>query len=684
MLSVSNLLCDHRAGNESLRYSHTRRAHHSRHDLLQGDALPDEAPRPVVVWALTKACNLRCVHCYASAEPNAAPGELTHDQGRALLEDLAAFGVPAVLFSGGEPLVRPDALQLIEYARSLGLSCTLSTNGVLIDDAMADQLHRVGLKYVGISLDGGQAIHDKLRGMRGAFAGSLAAIDRCRARGIKVGLRYTVHGLNHQDLDEIIDLCLAHDVQRLCIYHLAYAGRGDKMRKVDLTAEQTRAIVDRIFHRTARLHEQGYPLEVLTVGNHADAGYLLTRLERDDPDRAQSVRRRLEGTGGNQSGSYIASIDPLGNVHYDQFSWHYTCGNVREQPFSVIWSQAMDQRLAILRNRRDHLPPRCRGCRFLDVCNGNLRTRAEAATGNWLAMDPACYLTDEEIQEEIRGGMWGDMREETRGAVPRDEAAGAPTPAATSDSSPAIRTIVSRVTNPPLELNVSDQAFLPNPTTVRFSRAVTVQPGELVFDIGTGVGPLALMAAKAGARRVIGVDPVPLHVQLAKQNVAKYGMEEIVQIYQGRFFEPFDREPSLRGLRADVIIGDVSGIADAVARALGWYSDAVPTGGYDGTQVIIDFLKQAPGYLAPGGRVYFPIAVDLADGQKILDAVHTIFSHAENALGRPYVEFPLTPEQVRMIHDAYHGEPPPFIRVQSGARPYWRGQIWIARQPRDA
>lgn len=248
----------------------------------------------------------------------------------------------------------------------------------------------------------------------------------------------------------------------------------------------------------------------------------------------------------------------------------------------------------------------------------------------------------------------------------------------------AFHTITSRVTNPPLELTVNDQAFQPNPTTVRFSRAVTVRPGELVFDIGTGVGPLALMAAKAGARQVIGVDPVPLHVQLAKRNVAKYGLEEIVQIYQGGFFEPFDREPALQGLRADVIIGDVSGIADAVARALGWYSDIVPTGGHDGTDVILDFLKQVPSYLAPGGRVYFPIAVDLSDGEKILDAVHWIFGYAENALSKPYVEFPLTPEQVRTIHDAYNGELPPFIRVQEGARPYWRGQIWVARLPRNA
>jgi radical SAM protein with 4Fe4S-binding SPASM domain len=386
MLSITNLLCDHRAGNENLRYGHTRRAMNA-----------SPVPKPVVVWAVTKACNLRCVHCYASADARPANGELSHEEGRELLRDLKSFGVPAVLFSGGEPLQRPDTLELIAHAQSLGLSCTLSTNGLLIDDKTADQLAEIGLKYVGISLDGSEARHDKLRGQKGAFAGSLAAIDRCRARGIKVGMRFTVHALNEGDLDEIFDLCLKHDVQRLCVYHLAYAGRGGKMQKVDLTSDQTRQVVDRIFARSRQEHAAGSQLEVLTVGNHTDAAYLLLHLEKTDPLRAASLRKNLEGTGGNRSGCNIASVDPLGNVHYDQFSWHYNCGNIREQPFSSIWSTATDPRLAVLRNRQSRLPLRCQRCRFLSVCNGNLRTRAEAATGDWLGADPSCYLTEAEI-----------------------------------------------------------------------------------------------------------------------------------------------------------------------------------------------------------------------------------------------------------------------------------------------
>lgn len=392
MLSVSNLLCGQRAGNEALRYGHVRRG-----GAAVGAAGGADVPRPVVVWGLTKACNLRCVHCYASATPGPAPGELSYAEGVALLDDLRDFGVPAVLFSGGEPLARPDALRLIDYAQFVGLNCTLSTNGLLIDDEVADTLAELGLRYVGISLDGAAARHDRLRGKKGAFEHSVAAIDRCRARGIKVGVRFTLSALNLSDLDAVFDVCLERGVERLCVYHLAYAGRGGNLQDVDLTARQTRAAVDRIVQRTGEAAAAGRRLEVLTVGNHADAAYLLLKLEAEAPHRRAEVEALLRGTGGNRSGCNVASIDPVGGVHYDQFSWHYACGNVRDRPFSEIWSSVADGRLKVLRDRAGHLPARCQGCRFVEVCNGNLRTRAEAATGDWLGQDPGCYLTDEEI-----------------------------------------------------------------------------------------------------------------------------------------------------------------------------------------------------------------------------------------------------------------------------------------------
>jgi radical SAM protein with 4Fe4S-binding SPASM domain len=390
MFSITNVFCDHDTGNERLRYGHKPPAR----DGSSRDR--DDAPRPVVVWAVTRACNLRCVHCYASATPDAAPNELTHAEGLDLLDQLAAFRVPAVLFSGGEPLARPDTLDLIAHARSRGLAVTLSTNGTLLDDPAAARLAELGVKYVGLSIDGCPATHNKLRGADDAFDRTLAGLRTAQRHGLKTGVRFTVHKLNVDQLDDILDLCHRERVDRLCVYHLAYAGRAN--HRLSLTADQTRTTVDHLIDRTVAAHADaarvgGHKLEVLTVGNHADAAHALLRLGRTDPDRAERVHQRLRRNGGNRSGQNICAIDPTGGVHIDQFSWHHDVGNVRHHTFREIWGECLDPRLKALRERPDNLPEACRRCRFLDVCNGNNRTRAESATGDWLGQDPACYLT---------------------------------------------------------------------------------------------------------------------------------------------------------------------------------------------------------------------------------------------------------------------------------------------------
>ena len=240
-----------------------------------------------------------------------------------------------------------------------------------------------------------------------------------------------------------------------------------------------------------------------------------------------------------------------------------------------------------------------------------------------------------------------------------------------------------RVSDPPLQLAIRTGAFRPNPTTVRFARAIRIEPGETVFDIGCGIGPLAIRAARDGAGRVVAVDPVPLHCDLARENAEKYGFADLIEVHCGRFFEPFAREPVLRGVKADVIVGDVSGIADPVARALGWYGPDVPAGGPDGPDVMIGMLEGAAAHLHPAGRLYFPIAVDLSAHEKIEAAAAAHFERIENALPKPYVTFPLAPEEVEAIRAAYDGDLPDHITLQTGSRPHWRGQILVAQGPRS-
>ena len=393
MLSLSRLLCGTVTSGDALRYD--RRSAELPSHLLHFS----EDKKPVIVWNVTRTCNLHCVHCYASAADRPFEGELSTEEALGVIDDVAAFGAPVVLFSGGEPLMRPDLFTLSRHARDRGMRAVLSTNGTLITPQIAQELNDQGFSYAGISLDGTPDVHDRFRGKKGAFADSLAGIRYCRDAGVRVGVRFTITRRNQDQLPDVLRLLEEEDIPRFCMYHLAYSGRGKKIAPDALDATETRRALDLLADQVLDWHRRGIEKEVLTVDNHADAAYLYMRVQREQPERAEEVLRLLRWNGGNSSGTAVGCIDYLGNVHPDQFSWHMTLGNVRERPFSDIWRDTSNPLLAGLRDRRELIHGRCEECRFYDICNGNLRVRAEAATGDFWGMDPACYLTDAEIRE---------------------------------------------------------------------------------------------------------------------------------------------------------------------------------------------------------------------------------------------------------------------------------------------
>jgi radical SAM protein with 4Fe4S-binding SPASM domain len=352
----------------------------------------------VVVWTTTRRCNLACLHRYAAAADRPFKGELTTDEARAFISDLGAFGAPVLLLSGGEPLVRPDLFELAAFAHAQGIRTTLSTNGTRITPEVARRIKDTGFGYVGISLDGIGARHDYFRGQDGAFDAALAGIRNCVAVGQRVGLRLTLTRHTVQDLDPIFALIEREQVDRACFYHLVPSGRGRQIANDQLAPAEARAAVERIFDRARDFHARGLRKEILTVDNHADGALLyLNVLRQDGPERAAEVLALLRRNGGNGSGARLAHVDNLGNVHPDQFWWRQHLGNVRQRPFSAIWSDAANPMLNALRDRGPLLGGRCGRCRFLDVCNGNFRARAEALTGDLWAEDPGCYLSDAEI-----------------------------------------------------------------------------------------------------------------------------------------------------------------------------------------------------------------------------------------------------------------------------------------------
>jgi 12,18-didecarboxysiroheme deacetylase len=391
MIGISKLYCGTVEPSDALRYG--RHSSQLPSHLLQFSA----DKKPVVVWNVTRRCNLRCVHCYAHAKDRAEKDELTTEQGKSLLDDLAGFGVPVVLFSGGEPLVRKDLPELASYAVGKGMRAVISTNGTLITAPMARTLKEIGLSYVGISLDGMQEINDRFRAVPGAFRSALDGIRNCQAAGIKVGLRFTINRFNVQEIPSIFNLIEEMDIPRVCFYHLVYAGRGSELVEQDLSLEDSRKTLDLIIDNTRRLHDMGKPKEVLTVDNHADGPYIYLRMLKENPERAKEVMELLQWNEGNNSGRGIGCVSWDGAVHADQFWRHYSFGNVKERSFSEIWMDTSNPLMGRLKEKKKHVTGRCAECRWLDICGGNFRVRAEAVTGDVWAPDPACYLTDEEI-----------------------------------------------------------------------------------------------------------------------------------------------------------------------------------------------------------------------------------------------------------------------------------------------
>ncbi|MGD0274697.1 MAG: 12,18-didecarboxysiroheme deacetylase [Syntrophales bacterium] len=391
MIGISKLYCGAVEPGDVFRYE--RHSGKLPPHLLQFSA----DKRPVVVWNMTRRCNLRCVHCYSSSRNIEYPDELTTAEAKVMMDDLAGFGAPVILFSGGEPLMREDLPELAGYAVEHGIRSVISTNGTLITRERAEVFKQIGLSYVGVSLDGLEATHDRFRGEPGAFKAAVNGIRICRDSGIKVGVRFTIHRGNASEISAIFDLLEEENISRCCFYHLVYSGRGTKLKEEDLLHGETRRVLDLIMDRTQDLFDRGRPKEILTVDNHADGPYVYLRLLRENPARAAEVLELLKMNEGNSSGIGIGCISWDGTVHPDQFWRNIVLGNVRDHRFSEIWTNKANELLVRLKNRKPYITGRCAACRWLNVCNANFRARAEAVTGDIWAPDPACHLTDEEI-----------------------------------------------------------------------------------------------------------------------------------------------------------------------------------------------------------------------------------------------------------------------------------------------
>lgn len=397
MVGISKLYCGGVHASDALRYG--RMSEKLPSHLLQFS----KDKKPVIVWNMTRTCNLNCIHCYSQSKNTQYNNELSLEEGKAFIDDVASFGSPVMLFSGGEPLMHPNFLDLCFYAKSKGMRAVISTNGTLITKELAKELKNVGLSYVGISLDGLESVHDRFRGKKGAFREAMEGINYAREAGIKVGLRFTVNKRNAGEIPGIFKLLEEENIPRVCFYHLVYAGRGTKLIDEDLSLEETRQTVDMMLELTREIYARDNQKEVLTVDNHADGPYIYLKLLKEGrKEDAENVMSLLKMNGGNSSGVGIGCVSWDGEVYADQFWRHYSFGNVKNKKFSEIWTDTSNTLMGMLKDKKAHVKGRCKSCKWLDICNGNFRVRSEAKEGDLWAPDPACYLTDEEIAYDAK------------------------------------------------------------------------------------------------------------------------------------------------------------------------------------------------------------------------------------------------------------------------------------------
>lgn len=403
MINLTRLWTNQEQPADQLRYGQATSSGHGHHTAAN-------LRKPIVVWNITRTCNLRCVHCYSDSAAANYPGELNWEQMQNVVHDLADYKIPSLLLSGGEPLIHPRFFDLVNLASSLGLKLTISTNGTLITPEKAAMLKAANVAYVGISLDGIGKVHDEFRRKEGAFDAAVRGFRNCHEVGQKTGLRLTLTRHTVDNIEQILDFIEQQEIQRVCFYHLVPSGRGGALQMLE--AEKARHAVDTLIKRVELWHARGIDREVLTVTQPADGAYLLTRMERENHPNFSEAKKLLgwNGGGANSSGRGIANIDTQGNVHPDQFWQNIILGNVKSTPFSEIWDGKNTSSASLLEEIRsigtnDHeqiqakIEGRCSSCRFFSICGGGFRTRSALMNGHMWGSDPGCYLHDEEIRE---------------------------------------------------------------------------------------------------------------------------------------------------------------------------------------------------------------------------------------------------------------------------------------------
>ena len=330
-----------------------------------------------VYWETTASCNLRCIHCRRlDVLDNPSPLELTTEEGKSFIDEVATFGRPVLIFSGGEPLMRPDFFALAGHARSRGLPIALATNGTLVDASMAQRLREAGIYYASVSLDGVRAAtHDFFRGP-GNYDKTLRGFDLMRDAGIKVQINFTVTRQNVSELPLMYDLACSRHAAALYLFLLVPVGCGVQIAPSQML--NAREVEEWLFWVQEK-DEQGHlPIKAICAPQY----YRVEAQYGGEGDGIPAVRK------GCLAGIHMCFVSHKGEV-YPCGYLPTPAGDLRAQSFRDIWTGS-----PLFKSLRDSslLSGKCGACEYKDVCGG-CRARGYYAYGDVLAEEPYCVYT---------------------------------------------------------------------------------------------------------------------------------------------------------------------------------------------------------------------------------------------------------------------------------------------------
>ncbi len=335
----------------------------------------------LVAWEITRNCNLNCVHCRAAATMGPYTGELDTDAAYRLLDQIAELGSPIVILTGGEPLMRPDIFEVAKYGDGKGLRMVMAPNGTLITEENAGKLASAGIKRISISLDGAsREIHDKFRGVEGAFDGALRGIEHAKKAGIEFQINTTIAKANLEQIPKIQQLAIDLGAVAHHIFLLVPTGRGKYMLDQEITAKEYEETLNWFYDQRDKT-----PLQLkATCAPHYYR--ILRQRAREEGKKVSFESHGLDAvTRGCLGGTGFCFISHRGVVQPCGFL-NVNCGDVTKESFADIWknSKAFNE----LRNY-DELKGKCGACEYKRVCGG-CRARAYEATGDYMAEEPLC------------------------------------------------------------------------------------------------------------------------------------------------------------------------------------------------------------------------------------------------------------------------------------------------------